>query len=423
MRPFFLPVQLDMFILAPYRQAALVTGSIVLVVLFLTHCVSRQQPQNDIAAEWSRYAGTASCGRCHQDIYQQHLTTAHQLSSAPATLAAIKGSFQPGKNEFHFDNGLDMVMEASRDSLYQVAYLNGEEIKRRRFDIVVGSGTKGQSFINRKGDRLFQLPITYFTAVGQWTNSPGYPDRPAFDRPITSRCMECHSTYAAVISPEGKEPESFDRNKIIYGISCEKCHGPGAAHVTFHTQHPQDTVAKFITNPATLSRSQQLDLCSLCHGGRLQKTRPSFSFQAGDTLTNFFVPDTSRKSAGDIDVHGNQTGLLSTSKCFRQSQMTCSTCHSAHDDQKGQLAVFSQKCITCHQQAGSAQCPLVKEHGAGLQQDCISCHMPKQPSHAIAVLLQGERTPTPAMIRTHYISIYPAESANILAALRQQKTK
>jgi hypothetical protein len=412
-----------MSILAPYRQATMAIGTIVLVVVFLTHCVGRQEPEKTIADDWPLYAGTESCAKCHQDIYNQHLNTAHQLSSAPASLAAIKGSFEPGKNAFHFNDGLELIMEAAHDSLYQVAYLNGQEIKRRRFDLVVGSGTKGQSFINRKGDLLFQLPITYFTAADQWTNSPGYPDRPAFDRPITSRCMECHSTYAAVISPEGKEPESFDRNKIIYGISCEKCHGPGAQHVAFQTQHPHDSTAHFIVNPSRLSRQQQIDLCSLCHGGRLQKTKPSFSFRAGDTLSDFFIADSSAKAAADIDVHGNQTGLLASSKCFRQSQMTCSSCHAAHDDQKGQLAVFSQKCISCHQQQTVKACPMVKEHGARLQQDCISCHMPKQPSHAIAVLKEGERTPTPALIRTHYISIYPTESEKILALLRQQKSK
>lgn len=412
-----------MLLLASYRQTFLAIGSIVVMVILLTQCVGRQEPQSTVAAAWPRYAGTESCAGCHKDIYQQHLATAHHLTSAPASRTAIKGSFEPGHNQFHFANGLLMEMEAAQDSLYQVAYLDGRELKRRRIDLVVGSGTKGQSFINRKGDRLFQLPITYFTAEAQWTNSPGYPDRPAFDRPITSRCMECHTTYAAVISPEGKEPESFDRNKIIYGISCEKCHGPGAEHVAFHTQHPQDSTAHFIVNPSTLNRQQQLDACSLCHGGRLQKTRPCFSFEAGDTLVNYFVADTSKKNAADIDVHGNQTGLLAASKCFRQSQMTCSSCHSAHDDQKGQLAAFSQKCISCHQQTKVNTCPLVTRHGASLQQDCISCHMPRQPSHAIAVLMEGERTPTPAMIRTHYISIYPSESEKILAALRQQKTK
>ena len=56
------------------------------------------------------------------------------------------------------------------------------------------------------------------------------------------------------------------------GVDCEKCHGPAARHVEFQTQNPKETIAKFIINPAGFSRQQSLDMCALCHGGRLQKT-------------------------------------------------------------------------------------------------------------------------------------------------------
>lgn len=103
-----------------------------------------------------------------------------------------------------------------------------------RFDIVTGSGAKGQSFMSWRGDKLFQLPITYFTTAAQWSNSPGFPsDRVMIDRPITSRCMECHVTFAERISEDGKEPEEFSKTNIIYGVDCEKCHGPAAEHVAF----------------------------------------------------------------------------------------------------------------------------------------------------------------------------------------------
>ena len=142
-----------------------------------------------------------------------------------------------------------------------------------------------------KGNQLFQLPITYFTAANEWSNSPGYPDKVVFNRPVTSRCLECHSTYVNTISPPKKEPEEFDHYQILYGVDCEKCHGPGAKHVEYQTQNPKEIKAKYIINPAMLSRQQNLDLCALCHGGRLQKTNPSFEFIAGDKLSNYFVMD------------------------------------------------------------------------------------------------------------------------------------
>jgi hypothetical protein len=43
-----------------------------------------------------------------------------------------------------------------------------------RFDMVIGSGVMGQSFLTWRNNKLYQLPITYFTAADQWSNSPGF---------------------------------------------------------------------------------------------------------------------------------------------------------------------------------------------------------------------------------------------------------
>src|SRR5438045_8937759 len=126
----------------------------------------------------------------------------------------------------------------------------------------------GQSYLYGKDDHLYQLPITYFTAANAWSNSPGFPDKVRFDRMITSRCLECHTTFIKKISSPEEENEKFDSQKIMYGVDCEKCHGPAAKHVEFQTQNPKINTAKYIINPAKLSRQQNLDLCALCHGGR-----------------------------------------------------------------------------------------------------------------------------------------------------------
>ncbi|MBZ5857807.1 cytochrome c3 family protein [Flavihumibacter profundi] len=396
-----------------YRRSIITMVTIVMMVALLTKCIGRQNQEEVKTSDWPEFAGSAACEGCHKDIYAAHIKTAHFLTTKPATETYIKGSFAAGKNKFLFNNGMEVAMEKRNDSFYQVAYLNGIEKKIRRFDIVIGSGTKGQSFLNWKGNRLFQMPITYFTAADQWSNSPGYPGKAAFDRPITSRCMECHTTYAEVISPIGKEPEAFDRNKILYGVDCEKCHGPAALHVEFQTKNPLDTTGKYIVKPEQLSRQQNLDLCALCHGGRLVKTSPSFSFTAGDTLSKYFAIDTSRKNVADIDVHGNQYGLLASSKCFNKSQMTCSSCHNTHENEKGKLEVFSQRCLSCHKQEDGKQCKLFAKLGPVINKDCIDCHMPKQASRSIAVFLQGENIPTPALLRTHFISIYPEETKKV----------
>jgi hypothetical protein len=318
---------------------------------------------------------------------------------------------------------MKVVMEKRDSGFYQVGYFDGVEKIARRFDIVVGSAAKGQTYIYSKNHRLYQLPVSYFTAAKQWANSPLFPVRPViFNRAITSRCLECHSTFAQKISAGNIEPEEFDEQHIIYGVDCEKCHGPGAKHVAFQNHNPEEKTAKYIINPARLSRQQKLDLCALCHGGRLQKTKPSFQFIAGKALADYFILDTTAPNPGNIDVHGNQYGLLRSSKCFTMSStMTCVTCHNTHENERGKTVLFSQRCMDCHSSGHGNVCKLADTLGPVIKTNCIDCHMPLKASQSITELLPGDAKPTAALIRSHFISIYPEETKKIKARLRGAK--
>lgn len=407
------------------RRTVVIVFLIAFAVFALTECISKEKtgggPIQNLQGE--TFAGSASCAGCHKNIYDSHIQTAHYLTSREATAQTIKGSFEEGKNKFSYDYERMVAMEKRPGGFFQVEYDNGEEKKAGRFDIVVGSATKGQTYIYWVNNRLFELPITYFTAANRWTNSPGYPNRVIFNRPITSRCLECHSTFMKKISAAGKEPEEFDHNQIIYGVDCEKCHGPAARHVAFQTANPQEKKGMYIINPAKLSRQQNLDLCALCHGGRLQKTRPSFTFKAGDTLANYFAIDSTAHDAANIDVHGNQYGLLRASKCFRLSgTMTCSTCHDSHKREAGEPGIFSARCMNCHNSGHGSFCK-IKLPVAELQKNCIDCHMPVKSSRAITVLFEGERVPTAASMRSHYITVYPDETRKFMEALKMKANK
>lgn len=394
-----------------YYRTYLVIFTLVSAVFLLSQCVdnkeeqplSRHQTADSSAVNFEDFAGAETCRSCHQDIFSSNMHTAHFQTSAITTDSTVKGNFSIGSNGYSFDERVSVKMEKRADGYYQVEYGDGQEKKARRMDVVVGSGTMGQSSLNWQNNHLFQMPITYFTAADQWSNSPGFPDRVVFNRVITSRCLECHTTFAKVISPPHKEPEEFDKNKFIYGVTCEKCHGPAAKHVQFQTQHPADTTAKFIVNPARLSRQQKLDLCALCHGGRLQKTKPSFSFTAGNRLSDYFLVDTFPPRPEYIDVHGNQYGLLRASKCFKMSDMTCNTCHDTHKNEKGELAVFSQRCMNCHEDVSKIGGATHRKLGMQVKTNCIDCHMEVKPSRAISVFLSGDQTPTAAKIRSHLI--------------------
>ncbi|MGZ8549259.1 MAG: multiheme c-type cytochrome, partial [Chitinophagaceae bacterium] len=325
--------------------------------------------------QYGDFTGSKSCGSCHKNIYEDHINTGHYNTSQPTSEKQILGSFKPGQNTFSFNGLSKVVMEKREDGYYQVGYLMEKEGSKSRFDITIGSGKKGQSYLSWKENRLIQLPITYFTPESTWSISPGFhPRKIAFNRVITSRCLECHSTYFETTSPKEKHPEEFDKKNIIYGIDCEKCHGPAKEHVNFHVMNPDIKEAKYIVNTGKLSRQLKLDLCGLCHSGRLTKTQPSFSFQAGDSLTDFFTQSNTPAQVGGIDVHGNQLGMLSQSKCFTASDMTCQSCHSVHQKEEGKLDIFSQRCAGCHQESKNNLCPLTKIVGNVINKNCIDCH-------------------------------------------------
>jgi hypothetical protein len=235
---------------------------------------------------------------------------------------------------------------------------------------------------------------------GEWGASPGYREGVAeFDRPVVPRCLECHATYATS-KPALSANNRYDRAGLKLGISCEKCHGPGREHVA----RQQSTLGRLegpaIVNPAKLSRAREIDVCALCHSGIGKETAPAFSYIPGDPLHEYL--QTPPPPVGEpIDVHGNQVALLERSACFRNSGMTCATCHDVHRTQRD-AAAFSSRCLTCHT---VQSCGLFPTHGAALARDCVDCHMPEQTSATIVSAVQGR--PVQPRIRNHWIRVYP----------------
>lgn len=403
-----------------YKRSALAICAIVCCGVLLTQCINTQNEEAvaEKKLSFQQFAGSASCAGCHKKIYDTHIHTAHHLSSQPANDTTVKGSFEPGKNSFSYSARTQVKMEKRDSGLYQVAYTDGVQKTLHPFDMVIGSGTKGQTFVYGYDYRFYQLPVSYFTAADQWSNSPGYPMMVVFNRPITARCLECHSTYINTVSPPNVEPEAFDAATMIYGIDCEKCHGPAAAHVAYQQQNPTVSTAKYIINPSGFTRQQKLDACALCHGGRLQKTKPPFSFSAGEKLSDYFIMDSTPPNLAVVDVHGNQYGLLRASKCFSVSgTLTCNNCHNPHEKEKGNPAVYSQRCASCHttgEHGNGKLCGMTDRLGAAITTNCIDCHMPAMPSRAIAVNLPGAEKVVSAYVRSHFISVYPEQTKEFL---------
>lgn len=369
------------------------------------------------------YVGDAACLRCHQQQSSSFIHTAHHLTSQLPTSQSVHGSFLSGSNTLTIvdpaantvEPGLFFKMESRANGFFETAFTGwGSQLQHRteRIDLVTGSGKRGQTYLYWQDDHLFELPVSFWADGHQWINSPGYTNGSAdFSRPINPGCLECHATY---IKPLSTDPATnrFDRDTLIPGISCETCHGPGAAHVALQSARANSTqpTDQAILNPAKFSRDRQVDLCALCHNGiQREPLAPAFSYLPGKPLRDFFKPLPTAALEHPLehpDVHGNQVGLLELSRCFRSSpSMNCSTCHNVHTQEPTKdrtAAVYSPRCLTCHQWQS---CGVAKTLGHRIASNCIDCHMPIEPTNAIVSETADKQVH--ASMRNHWIKIYP----------------
>lgn len=358
----------------------------------------------------SSYAGDQACASCHEKEAKTYFETPHYLDSGAPSTKTILGDFTPGKNVLQTANpDLIFAMIAADDGFFQSAVnihdpqkLSGQAEK---FDVVVGSGRHGQTYLYWKGDRLFELPVSYWTYTHAWINSPGYTDGEVnFNRFVEPRCLECHATRFDSMPPPRNR---YRRESLVLSIGCERCHGPGKQHVE-RERGPNPPAAGSpeiaIVNPARLVRDRQLDLCALCHAAPGEPIAPALSFQVGDELSHY-VKITAPPANAPVDVHGNQVGALEASKCFGSGKLTCSTCHDVHRTQESADA-FSDRCLTCHEVRA---CGRFKQMGESIRGKCVECHMPVGKSQVITSAMGGAMLQ--AEMRTHRIAIYPGATA------------
>lgn len=371
------------------------------------------------------FVGDAICAQCHRDIANSYAQTSHHQTSRVADGNAILGDFRDGSNGLWSRNlNVRFAMNARGGRFYQTASWGTEgktsftndgsahpgrvdpsgslHSRTEPFDLVIGSGVRGQNYLYWQEEELFELPVAYSAQVRRWIVSPGYTNRAAiFDRPILPRCLECHASYFQSPYP-GLELNMYKSQDVVLGISCEVCHGPGRVHAESGGVAALHGAAIGIVNPAKLPAARQDDLCAFCHAGAGVELRPAFSYVPGEVLSESLDLGES-ESPSDSDVHGRQSLLMRKSRCFKMSAtLRCTTCHDVHRPEMD-LARMSQHCLACHEVKPTAA---HTRAGKQIQSNCIDCHMPILESKIIELDVDG--TKVRPRLRSHWIKIYPA---------------
>jgi hypothetical protein len=352
--------------------------------------------------------GDNACRACHQSEFESYLTTRHHLDSALPSATTIHGHFDVGRDTMaSLDPSVSFRMTTKAGAFFETSFdgtPGHQKAHSEKMDIVIGSGRKGQTYLYWRGDHLFELPVSYWTSLDRWVNSPGYVDGTAdFGRAITPRCMECHATFIQDLGGSAKAGFHYSKEQLAPGISCERCHGAGADHVRMRSA-TGGAVAAAKMAPVGFERDRQVEICAQCHGGIGQNLTPAFSFKPGEELAPHISLEANPLAR--VDVHGNQVALLEKSRCFQSSaSMACSTCHNSHEPER-EAASYSDKCLTCHQ---ASACPTFSKMPAPAVTNCIDCHMPLQESNTLRVDLEDQQVPI--KVRNHWIRAYPSQAS------------
>jgi predicted CXXCH cytochrome family protein len=221
------------------------------------------------------------------------------------------------------------------------------------------------------------------------------------DRVAEAKCAGCHTTgYDYVKDAKGVWQYA---NEGELGVGCEKCHGPGSAHVAAAEvakasgRKLERADLKIVHGLKDLDHNQQNQLCAQCHGRSSNRQHAEVSFPLGYLpgdldITEKLVfwnyqstrnPDQARYFYRNNWAKRNrqqwQDHQLSTHN--NKAGMSCLTCHAFHGKWENMQLRTSPEamcrgCHTAEQHAARPQTEMYrgsKMEQAGVQ--CIDCHM------------------------------------------------
>jgi tetratricopeptide (TPR) repeat protein len=342
-----------------------------------------------------RYVGDAACLHCHADKVKSY--HGHPMSHSVVPIQGVPlPRSKDGRSSFRAE-GWEYRVAAQGGRVFHKEVLRGPQGNKvaavsRQIAYVLGSGRRGHSYLTEQDGFLFQSPISWFSQKRIWDLSPGYAgSNYHFERRISADCLFCHSNHVRPVAGTLNRYETpvFQG----YGISCERCHGPGDLHVRLRDSSVKiQGLDETIVNPADLRPALRDAVCEQCHlvGERrvLRAGRRPFDFRPGLPLHLFvsvFVAPPERaqeKAVGHVEQ-------MHASRCFRKSggKLSCFSCHNPHElPREDRKAVYYRKrCLKCHGSADQPSCRLDLQLRQRQNADnCIACHMPRYNTAEVA---------------------------------------
>ncbi len=383
------------------------------LLLLTLWSAAAQQP-----AKQRRFTGSKACAPCHAAIYARWRETlmANILQDARAKPEVVLGDFSEPNPLVTF----------------------------RKEDIVFTYGSKWkQRYFTKIGRDYFVFPAQWDVRNRTWRR---YYVREGADwwvvhypadqmkRPTGPLCDGCHSTNYDVATGSVTE----------WNVGCEKCHGPGGAHVA------QPSPAN-IVNPGRLDYVRAADVCIQCHSQGRPRSNPirgryydwPVGYQPGRRLSTYWELEKHRLGQetfthwpeGSAHKNRMQGNDYVTSVMYTRG-VKCSHCHDVHGTPYNAETIRpgNALCLQCHgPRSPNGPRGSLEEHthhpADSPGSRCVECHMPKIARTIADVYVRSHtfRFITPAMTEAYGVPnpclLCHTDKTNRWAAVQLRKWK
>jgi hypothetical protein len=321
------------------------------------------------------YVGPQVCAGCHPGEAALYARSGHARTLRPAARRSLARRL----------DGTTVADPELPEVLWSYGFHDGNLYIARQApgkreeciaEYAFGSGHHATTFvsvIDPAIPAILEHRLTYYARGATLGLTPGHEAKPpppgltplgGVPPPREARnCFGCHATQVS-----GRAGQEIDQATMIPNVSCERCHGPGRAHVEAARRGAAEAELALPFGPDRWAVRELLSLCGSCHrhpaGPRPDQIRPE------DPNLVRFQP----------------IGLMQ-SECYRQSAgaLSCVTCHDPHARASPDRAGYDAICLGCHggplATAESARSLGLARRGAACpvspRSQCVACHMPQ----------------------------------------------
>jgi len=359
-----------------------------------------------VMAESLTYVGRDKCVQCHAEQDALWQGSHHDLAMQHADADTVLGDFSGANFEYA---GITSKFYKKGDSFY--VRTDGPDGKLHDYEIEYTFGVVPlqQYLIELDGGRLQALSIAWDSrekSLGgqRWFHL--YPDESIthedelhWTRNVfnwNGMCAECHSTNLQKNYDASKD--TFDTSWSEIDVSCEACHGPASAHLSWANKNKTGETAsgdigfsfrfderegvlwKMNGKTGNASRNKagtikkEIEVCAQCHSRR---SVISSDYSPGQPFLDHYMPRL--LDEGMYYADGQIQDEVYVYGSFMQSKMqhmgvTCSDCHEPHSLELRQDG--NGVCLQCHS-ADKFDTKKHHFHDEGTSgASCAECHMP-----------------------------------------------